>query len=90
MAKLAEFSTRGSKTGQTQRMRVYSLHDDQIEVITAALKIARIKSETEFDSVALTNICLHFLTMYAGDPACGTPASASEEYDDDHTTFIPG
>ncbi len=89
MGKLAEFSTRGSKTGQTQRMRIYSLHDDQIEVITAALKIARIKSETEFDSVALTNICLHFLTMYAGDPACGTPASA-RGIDDDHTTFIPG
>ncbi len=89
MSKQAEFSTRGSKTGQTQRMRVYSLHDDQIEVIKAAFKIARIKSETEFDSVALTNICLHFLAMYAGDPACGTPASTTG-IDDDHTTLIPG
>ena len=61
MGKLAEFSTRGSKTGQTQRMRIYSLHEDQIELITTALEKAREESETEYDSVALTNICLSYL-----------------------------
>ena len=63
MAKTAEFSKRGSKTGGTRRMRVYSLHDDQIDVIKAALEKAREESETPYDSVALTNICMHYLSM---------------------------
>ena len=62
MGKLAEFSTRGSKAGQTQRMRIYSLHEDQIELIQTALNKARRESETEYDSVALTNICLAYLS----------------------------
>ncbi|TDJ28376.1 MAG: hypothetical protein E2O55_05130 [Gammaproteobacteria bacterium] len=61
MAKHAEFSTRGSKTGQTQRMRIYSLHEDQIQLITTALEKAREESDTEYDSVALTNICMSYL-----------------------------
>ncbi len=63
MAKQAEFSTRGSKTGETRRMRVYSLHDEQVEVIKAALEKAREESETPYDSVALTNICMHYLSV---------------------------
>lgn len=62
MSKRAEFSTRGSRTGNTRRMRIYSLHDDQVEIIQAALDHARRESNTEFDSVALTNICLHYLS----------------------------
>ena len=65
MGKLAEFSTRGSKTGQTQRMRIYSLHEDQIGLIQCALKKARRESETEYDSVALTNICLAYISWGA-------------------------
>ena len=63
MAKQAEFSTRGSKTGKTQRMRLYSLHDDQVELIKAAFEKAREESKTQYDSVALTNICMHYLSM---------------------------
>ena len=62
MGKLAEFSTRGSKTGQTQRMRIYSLHEDQIELIQYALDRARRESETEYDSVALTFVCLAYIS----------------------------
>ncbi len=75
MAKHAEFSTRGSKTGQTRRMRIYSLHNDQIELITAALEIARIQSDTEYDSVALTNICMAYLSG-GGHPANASPPKA--------------
>jgi hypothetical protein len=68
MSKTAEFSSRGSKSGRTRRMRIYSLHDDQIELIQLALEIARRDSDTEYDSVALTNICMDFL---AGCPSGG-------------------
>ena len=61
MAKQAEFSTRGSKTGDTQRLRIYSLHDEQVEIIKAALEKARKEAETQYDSVALTNICMYYL-----------------------------
>jgi len=62
MSKLAEFSTRGSKTGQTQRMRIYSLHDDQIGLIQFALDKARRESGTEYDSVALAFVCMAYLS----------------------------
>ena len=62
MSKQAEFSGSGSKTGKTKRMRIYSLHDDQIEVIRAALEIARKQSGTDYDGVALTDICVGYLT----------------------------
>jgi hypothetical protein len=63
MGKQAEFSSRGSKTGKTQRMRIYSLHDDEIEIIRDALEKAREESDTEYDSVALTNICMAYLSL---------------------------
>jgi hypothetical protein len=62
MSKRAEFSDRGSRSGKTQRMRVYSLHSEQVETIKTALEVARNESGTEYDSVALTNICLAYLT----------------------------
>ena len=65
MAKQAEFSTRGSKTGDTQRMRIYSLHDDQVEIIKLALEKVRKEANTEYDSVALTCICMDFIATPA-------------------------
>ena len=62
MGKRAEFSERGTRSTGTQRMRIYSLHEDQIEVIRCALELARCQANTEYDAVALTNICLTFLT----------------------------
>jgi hypothetical protein len=61
MSRHAEFSKRGSRTGETLRMRIYSLHEDQIELIQTALAVAREASGTDYDSVALTNICMEFL-----------------------------
>jgi peptide methionine sulfoxide reductase MsrA len=61
MGKTAEFSKRGSKNGDTYRMRIYSLHENQVEIIKPALEKAREESETEYDSVALTNICMQYL-----------------------------
>ena len=78
MGKQAEFGTRGSKSGKTQRMRVYSLHEDQIEVIKAALEIARGQSETEYDSVALTNICVAYLSG-GGHPASASPPKTNAD-----------
>lgn len=46
------------------RLRFTGMHDDQLEVILPALAKARAESGTEYDSVALTNICLAYL-------ACG-------------------
>jgi hypothetical protein len=40
MSKRAEFSDRGSRSGKTQRMRVYSLHPEHVEAISAALEVA--------------------------------------------------
>lgn len=65
MSKQAEFSKRGSKTGNTRRMRVYSLHEEQVEIIQAALELARHESNTAYDSVALERICMHYLA-YGG------------------------
>ena len=63
MGKRAEFSSRGSKTEKTQRMRVYSLHDEQVELIKQALERARKESHTEYDSVALSNVCMAYLSL---------------------------
>lgn len=73
MGKRAEFSGRGSRSGTTQRIRVYALHEDQVELIKAALEMAREESGTEYDSVALTNICLAYL---ASGPPKRTPSSS--------------
>ena len=72
MAKTAEFSTRGSKTGATRRMRIYSLHDDQVELVKEALELARQESETAYDSVALTHICMAYLAVASAND---TPSS---------------
>jgi hypothetical protein len=61
LGKTAEFSKRGSKKGDTRRMRIYSLHDDQVDLIKTALAKARKEGETEYDSVALTYICMDFI-----------------------------
>ena len=46
----------------TSRLRFYPAHADQLDVILTALEKARADSETEFDMVALTNICLHYIS----------------------------
>jgi hypothetical protein len=46
------------------RLRFNYIHEDQLELVLSALENARTESETEYDSVALTNICVHYL-------ACG-------------------
>lgn len=46
----------------TSRLRFTSLHPDQLEIIVPALEKAREESGTEFYSVALTNICQHYLS----------------------------
>jgi hypothetical protein len=61
MGKRFEWSGRGSKTGETERVRGYGFHADQKEIIQLALEKARKESETEYDSVALTNICLGYI-----------------------------
>ena len=61
MGKRAEFSKRGSKNGNTYRMRIYSLHDDQVELIKLAFQKAREEAQTEYDSVALSCICMDFI-----------------------------
>lgn len=48
------------KTG-LKRLRFYDVHEDQREVIEAALAKSRAIGESRHDTVALTNICLHFL-----------------------------
>lgn len=45
----------------TSRLRFTPVHDDQLEVILPALAKARNEAETEYDTVALTCICLHYL-----------------------------
>lgn len=43
------------------RLRFTGMHDDQVELILHALANARSESATEYDSVALTNICMAYL-----------------------------
>jgi hypothetical protein len=42
------------------------VHADQLVLIEAALERARAESGTEYDAVALTNICMYYLS---GGPA---------------------
>ena len=46
----------------TSRLRFYPAHKDQLDVVLAALKKARATSDTEYDMVALTYICLQYLS----------------------------
>jgi len=43
------------------RLRINCVHEDQLELIMDALEKARKQSNTEYDAVALTNICLSYL-----------------------------
>ena len=44
------------------RMRITSIYPDNHEVIDAALEKARREGNTDYDAVALTYICLHYLS----------------------------
>lgn len=39
------------------------IHEDQLELIKLALESARADTGTEYDAVALTNICMHYLAV---------------------------
>ena len=56
--------TRTMRRTGLKRLRFYDVHQDQREVIVAALEKARIEGETDHDTVALTNICLAFLAQH--------------------------
>ena len=43
------------------RLRINCVHEDQLELILMALEKARKGSNTQYDAVALTNICVEFL-----------------------------
>jgi hypothetical protein len=43
------------------RLRIYHLHEDQIETILKAIEQARKEGQTDFDSVALDGICMSYL-----------------------------
>lgn len=47
----------------TYRYRFTPIHEDQHEIIQLALAKCRDESGTEYDSVALTNICLHYISF---------------------------
>ena len=49
------------------RLRIYGLDQDRLDTIVQALSVARNDCGTEFDAVALDNICQHFLTTYEPD-----------------------
>lgn len=44
------------------RLGLSYVHEDQLELITLALELARTETGTEYDAVALTNICMHYLS----------------------------
>lgn len=73
-----------SKKGQkvlsapTTFNKVFKLHPDQKEVVDAALADAKIKGDTEVDTVALELICQQFLGEPMGKPM--TPEKIIAEY----------
>jgi len=48
------------RTGKA-RLRFYGVAPDHLEIILEALKLAREEFNTEYDTVALDSICMHFL-----------------------------
>ena len=48
------------RTGKA-RLRFYGVAPDHLEMILAALEVARKDLNTEFDTVALEGICMHYL-----------------------------
>ena len=51
---------RNDKRG-TSRLRFSPAHDDQLDIVLAALNKARAVSGSEYDMVALTGICLQYI-----------------------------
>jgi len=48
------------RTGKA-RLRFYNVAPDHLEIILTALKMCREELDTEYDTVALEAICLHYL-----------------------------
>lgn len=44
------------------RLVISYIHEDQLELIKLALESARTESNTQYDAVALTNICVSYLS----------------------------
>jgi hypothetical protein len=47
---------------KVMQKKSYIFHSDQLQLIESAIEKAKKESETEYDSVALTNICMFYLT----------------------------
>jgi hypothetical protein len=50
------------------RIRIYHLHEDQLETIQLALEKARLEGGSDFDSVALERICLGYISWGTAVP----------------------
>jgi len=48
------------RTGKA-RLRFYAVAPEHLEIILAALETARKDLDTEFDTVALEGLCMHYL-----------------------------
>jgi hypothetical protein len=64
---------RKSQRDGRYRLRFYGLGADQVDTILLALKSARLESNTEYDSVALDRVALHFLSTYQAGVVPPTP-----------------
>jgi hypothetical protein len=53
---------------QTTHKKIFSLYPDQSEVVEQAIKYAMETKNVDFQNVALTNICMHFMASYVHDP----------------------
>ena len=53
-----------NKKRNCHRFRFQPIYPDQAETILHCLAIAREDGETEYDTVALDYICMHFLSTY--------------------------
>ena len=52
------------KHTQKARLRFYNAYPDSVEIILAALELARHETGSLYDTVALEAICMHFLSSY--------------------------
>ena len=59
-ASRGKIQIRPRKNGR-YRLVITHVHEDQLELIKLALESARAESNTQYDAVALTNICVHYL-----------------------------
>lgn len=56
-----------SNTNQLFRLRFYGIDQDRLDTIIQALFVAGVDMGTEYDAVALSEICTYFLATYTPD-----------------------